>query len=267
MKYCFFIFVILFFSIPSIGNNGMDDGKKVVTGSFGGQGVPAGGQEVKPVVKPVLKNKLEIESVELNFSNGKYYQVVSKKGSPPDYILKIKVKGHGLIKGVWLVDGEIIGQFSKIPLENTTISFSGKDLPELPLINLGIHEFTFDFLNYRFLGDIPVLKYFVTNRRAISIIFPKSGESVRKGKSIRLLWAKEANTSEYIVSVSKTPFRFLKENQVKWGKTGNRNSFDLDLKTFDSVNWIYWQVRALNSSGSSINSSEIYNFKILNAQK
>lgn len=205
----------------------------------------------------------EINAVELTFSNGKYYRIIPMKSYSPGYLLKLKLKGRGIITGNWLFDGKVLGIFTKLLSGRSLVTFKGSDIPKLPLLEPGIHSLSLEFTNFKFGGKIPILRYFVTNSGAIRITSPLNGTKKNTGGPLTLKWRKMKKGDKFEIAVSEVPFQFLSKKNIKWEKTGENNHFDIDTISFTKGKWIYWQVRIIDANGTMTTASEISHFKIL----
>ena len=205
----------------------------------------------------------KINAVELTFSNGKYYRIIPMKSLYPGYILKLKLKGRGIITGNWLFDGKVLGMFTKLLSGRSLITLKGNDLPRLPILEPGVHSLSFEFTNFEFNGRIPILRYFVTNSGAIRTISPLTGAKLKTGGPLRLKWRKMKKGDRFEIAVSEVPFQFMSEKKIKWEKTGENNYFDLDTGSYTSGKWIYWQIRIVDATGTISTASEISYFKFL----
>jgi len=232
---------------------------KVVVKDLAGKGKKLFEKSVR--VSEILPG-FDIGILELLFDNGKYYRVIPKSSSPPSYKIRFKAKGRGLLRGKWLLDGDTFGQFSIMLYENSVAALKKSELPRLPIIDLGIHELTFKFLNYNYGKSVPILKYFVSNGSAIEIISPIRGSKLVAGEKVTLKWRLKKENQKFEVAVSQIPFRFIEDKQVHWQNAGHKNSFVPDLSQYKKGQWIFWMVRVVDSSGTMINSSETAEFKI-----
>ncbi|MEN8153202.1 MAG: PKD domain-containing protein [Acidobacteriota bacterium] len=234
---------------------------KVVAKDFGGKGKKL---FEKTVVVSDLTPGFEVQAIELKFSNGKYYRIVPKNSFSPKYLMRLKAKGRGLIKGKWLLNGDVFSLFSMSLYDNRIAVLKESDMPKLPVIDPGIHKITFEFTNYNFQGNIPILRYFVTNSGAVKILSPEDGTKIVRSKKIEVKWEKlKDQKRKFEIAISGIPFQFLKEKQISWKKVGSKNTFKIKLKGFKSGEWVYWQVRVLDISGNIDTASEIASFRIL----
>ena len=204
-----------------------------------------------------------VNAIELSFSNGKYYRIVPIKSFSPGYLLKLKISGKGIVNGKWLFDGKAFGLFTKLLAGRSLITLKTGDVPKLPVLETGVHSLSFEFTNYNFKGRIPILRYFVTNSGAIKTIIPLTGSKLTPTKGVKLKWKKKKRGDRFEIAVSETPFQLLSEKNIKWVKTGEDTFFDLETAKFKSGQWVYWQVRMIDSTGYVSTASEISFFKIL----
>ncbi len=212
-----------------------------------------------------LTPHFQIQFLELAFSNGKYYQVTGLKNPPPTYYLKIKALGSGILKGKWLLDQQPIGLWEVVLKPGQITDLRGRDVRPLPLKDTGMHKLTIEFSNYSFNRQLPTLRYFVAESGAIRIKFPEPGSKVPSTDSFGLSWQFNPQLDElsYQILISEIPLQFLTDEQMVWHPVGNTDNYRPDLTTFKAGTWIYWQVRAVNSSGRVTTTSEIASFKLI----
>lgn len=204
-----------------------------------------------------------INAIELTFSNGKYYRVIPMKSFSPGYILKLNINAKGIITGNWLFDGNVFGMFTKFLAGRSLITMKGRELPKLPILEPGVHSLSFEFSNYDFNGKIPTLRYFVTNSGAIKTISPLIGAKLNRRGMIKLKWKRKRRGDKFEISVSPIPFQLLSEKNIMWEKTGENNFLEFDTTSYDPGQWIYWQVRMVDATGTVSTVSEISFFKLL----
>lgn len=206
-----------------------------------------------------------INLLELAFHGGKYYRVASTKRAHPAYYLKIKAMGRGILKGQWILDGHPAELFQVLLRDGHIAELKGNDVMALPLTGQGMHTLTVEFTNYSFNQRIPIIRYFVTETGAIRILSPEYGGKVDAAKSVTLKWAFPSGIGkpDYQLLVSDTPLQFLNDDQMVWKATGSSEEYKLNTQEFKSGTWIYWQVRAMSSTGRVLTMSEIASFKIV----
>lgn len=213
------------------------------------------------VIARELSSDFSITTMELKFSDGKYYKVIPIKSMPPDFILRIKATRMGYIRGKWMFDDVTMGLFSEFLQENSILELKGNKTPKIPVNELGLHKIMIEFTNFKY-NKKPFLRYFVSIGGGIKTIYPSNGSKVMKDK-VMLKWHTTKKKYNYEIAISQIPFHYLKDNQIKWKKAGNKGKYLLNLKNLKK-DWVYWQVRKLNNSGRIITTSEINYFKIIN---
>ena len=72
------------------------------------------------VVVAEMTPGFEIDTLEFVFANGKYYRVIAKDSPGPDYQLRVKAKGRGVLNGQFMLDNMPIGLFQILIRENQT---------------------------------------------------------------------------------------------------------------------------------------------------
>jgi PKD repeat protein len=204
----------------------------------------------------------EISALEFAFDSGKYYRVVAKNSPAPDYQLRIKAKGRGVLTGQFMLDNMSIGLFQLLVQENQAAVLPRAQMSALPMSDLGLHELTLKFTNYSFNRSIPIIKYFVSSAGAIQIVSPVIDAKVPVGDKVALRWAIERKKPLFEIAISEVPFQFLGDKQVTWLPLAGASSYLFDPAPFKPGTWIYWQVRLLNESRQVQTTSEIASFKL-----
>jgi len=188
---------------------------------------------------------------------------LARNNRVPRLALKFLTRGRGLIKGKWVFDDKDLGLFNFMILSSNVTKFKRTDLPRLSSRDLGMHTFTFEFLNYLFKKQVPILKYFVSEKGAIRILSPRYNSKIRLRETVKLEWKTDEAERLYEVAVTRIPFQYLKDNQIKWLDTGGKNYYELDLSDFKKKDWVYWLVREKNESGRILTTSEVSMFKLV----
>jgi PKD repeat protein len=212
--------------------------------------------------------------LEIAFTDGKYYCVVSRSAPPPAYYVKMKAAGKGIVKGKWVLDRQAVGLFQVELTGNRVADMRGNDVPALQLQDLGIHNFTLEFTNYDFpLADkIPNLRYFVSENGAIQIVSPKVGDRVHTAETVGLSWKLPTGYEKrgekeirYQIILSNIPIQFLTDEAIDslWKPAGRSGSYKVDMSHYKRGDWIYWQVRAVGPEGTVLTISEISSFKLV----
>jgi len=236
------------------------------SGTYKISAVDNSGKDAKHFTKTVrVKDQIDgfkIEAIKLAFSNGKYFRVVPVKSFSPEYQLRIKANGRGIITGKWLFDGKVFGLFSKSILGRSLITLKGKELPKLPVFEAGIHSLCFEFTNFRFGNKIPMLRYFVTNSGTIKIVSPRINTKLKRTDSVMLKWDIKKPTGKFKIAISQIPFQLINKKKIKWINIEENGFYKLDVLNFKSGQWIYWQVRMIDATGTLASSSEVAFFKV-----
>ncbi len=203
----------------------------------------------------------QIQRLEFLFRDGTYYSIVNRKGASPSYRLKILAQGRGILKGKWLLDEATIGLFEVQIFEKKPVILKNKFLAQLPVVDSGLHHFTFQFTNYSFNGQIPRLRYFVADTPALNIIHPSPGAKLGNVNEVALKWS-GTKKGTYEVALSEIPFQFLPDNKIEWISAGQATDYRWDLAGISRKGWLYWHVRQLDAAGKVITTSEISSLKI-----
>lgn len=214
------------------------------------------------VVVAELAPGFEVTTLEFAFDNGKYYRVIPKNGPAPGYQLRVKAKGRGVLSGQFLLDGASLGLFQLALPENQTAVLPRAQMPALPVVDLGLHELTLKFTNFRFARRVPIVKYFVTTAGAIQIVSPALDARVPAREPVELGWAYARKKARFEVAVSEIPLQFLDDRQIEWRPASGAASHRIDPSAYKPGEWIYWQVRLVGDTGQVLTTSEIAAFKL-----
>ncbi|HDP95461.1 MAG TPA: PKD domain-containing protein [Candidatus Aminicenantes bacterium] len=202
-----------------------------------------------------------LQGMELVFSSGKAYMVVPRKSRPPAYALRLTSSGRGILRGQWKLDDQVMGLFSMVLQDGRVAAPDPQDMPNLPALDVGMHELTVEFTNYRFSGRIPRLRYFVSSGGAILLLSPEVGSKIPASDAAKLAWKPIRQATVYEIAVSEAPFQFLEDRQIEWKAATDHDHHVLDMMIFKDAGWIYWMVRGLNDSGRVLTTSEIGSFR------
>jgi len=213
------------------------------------------------VVVAEMTPGFQINALEFVFGNGKYYRVIAKNSPGPNYQLRVKTKGRGVLSGQFILDNMSIGLFQIIVQENQTGLLSKSQMVALPALDPGLHELTVKFNNYTFNKKIPILKYFVSTAGMIQIVAPPINSKVTLEDKIELRWTIASKNPLFEIAISAIPFQFLNDKQIEWQPVAG-SSFIFIPDSFKAGSWIYWQVRLLNVNKQVQTTSEIATFKL-----
>jgi PKD repeat protein len=213
------------------------------------------------VVVAEMTPGFKINTLEFVFANGKYYRVITKNGPGPNYQLRVKTKGRGVLTGQFILDNMPIGLFQIIVQENQSGQLPRSQMVPLPALDPGLHELTVKFNNYTFNKQIPVIKYFVSTAGMIEIISPPIDSKIQAEGEIELRWRIDGKKPLFEIAISSIPFQFMNDKQIEWQPVSG-TSFTFIPGSFKPGSWIYWQVRLLNESKQVQTTSEIASFKL-----
>jgi PKD repeat protein len=215
------------------------------------------------VVVAEMTPGFEVSSLEFVFDNGKYYRVIAKDSPGPNYQLRVKARGRGVLTGQFILDNMSIGLFQLVIQENQAAALAKAQMPALPVVDLGLHELTVKFTNYTFNQRVPIIKYFVSTAGMIRIVAPLIDAKVPAAEKTELRWAIERKKPRFEIAISELPFQFQDDKQIVWRPLGEASSFQLAPGQHKPGTWIYWQVRLLDESGKVQTTSEIASCKLI----
>ncbi len=247
-------------SAKSISHTYLKQGKyRVIASDFGGKGKKLFQEEI--LVSNILPG-FKIETIEFKFNDGKYYKIVQKNQYKLGYKMRIKTSKTGLLTGKIIVDGMTLGLFEVFMNGNDVGYLKDNVKPKLPLLELGMHKLSFEFTNYKFSGQKPILRYFVTMGKSILLKTPKDNSILNASKTVKFVWTTPYKYLDYEYSFSAIPFQFLNDRQIKWKKSDTKNSFLLDYKKFKKTKFGYLIIRAKDKNDRVKTVSQIYSFRI-----
>ncbi len=203
-----------------------------------------------------LDPEFKINALELQFKNGKYFQLFSLNSPPQSFLIKIKAEKRGLLKGKILLNEKTVLSVFQLEISEgeTLIWDSATANVFLPTNISGLHTITVQFTNYNFssaqtaVGPL-FLRYFVSSGTGLKIIHPENEARFPEQESIKISWQPLTAGLQYQIAISEIPFPFLKEEQIKWQEINSRTkeySFKPEEKKRER--WLYIQVRALRAN-------------------
>ena len=168
----------------------------------------------------------EVDTLEFAFDNGKYYRVIAKNSPGPDYRLRVKARGRGVLTGQFMLDNMPIGLFQLVVQENQAAALPKAQMPALPVMDLGLHELTVKFGNYSFNKQDPHHQVFRVGWPARSRSSPRSSTpGSRLGKPSNCAGRSSGKSRASRSRSPSIPFQFMDDKQIVWRPVGEASSF------------------------------------------
>ena len=219
-----------------------------------------------------LSDEVLLEVAELRFDNGKYYIVVPKNSDQGNPVLKLKMKGTGIITGQWLVDGVVYGLVNEMSRQGEVKEIRmNRSLP-MPTIDPGLH--TISFRMTRPSSDVvfPTLRYYVLPyEKSLDILSPPTGFVAKEDEIPVFSWdSPKGGAAWYQIAFSNSLYELLNNRStLMWNDVRGRLSFTPGKVIWDGLKrnrWTYWRVRSLDSFNKVTGESGINELKIVIAE-
>ena len=238
--------------------------------------IDEGGQSSKSFELPVkvfgLSDEVILEIAELRFDNGKYYIVVTKNSDILKPLLKLKMRGTGIITGQWLVDGVVYGLVSEFSSQGEVKEITtAKSLP-LPTIDPGVHTVSFRLTRPDVEVIFPTLRYYVLPyEKGMETISPPSSFVAKEDEIPEFSWKTPmGGAAKYQIAFSNSLFDLLNNRStLMWNDVGGDLSFTPGKVIWDKLKrnrWTYWRVRSFDSFNKVTGESGINEMKIVIAE-
>ncbi len=216
-----------------------------------------------------IDDQVNLEIAEIRLDNGKYYKIVPKNSKNIRALLRMKMRGTGIVAGYWVVDGHPFEFFNEVAYQGEVKEIYTRRVPGLPVIDPGVHTITLQLTRPgNILVTFPVLKYFVLPHENIIETLTPSDGFVAKEKEIPVFsWNEPKGASKYQVAFSNYLYTFMGESiGLIWIDVGTKLKYTPGLETWNQVKrnrWTYWKVRALDTNNNVIAESDIQDIKVV----
>ena len=137
-----------------------------------------------------ISDQVNLEIAEIALDNGKYYKVIPKKSKNIKAILKMKMRGTGIVSGYWLVDGQPYEFFNETVYQGQIKDIPTTDVPGLPVFDPGMHTVTVQLTRPADGAVVfPTLRYFVLPfDNVIETLTPVDGAIVKEDAIPAFSW-------------------------------------------------------------------------------
>ena len=242
-------------------------------GNYTIKAVDDGGESTKSFEANVkifgLSDDVLLEVAELRFDNGKYFMVVPRNSKTLKPLLKLKLRGTGVITGQWLYDGVVYGLINEFSRQGEVKEITMDQARPLPTIEPGVHTVSFRLTRPEADVVFPVLRYYVLPYEVgLNTISPPDG-FVAKDKDIpEFSWAQpKGGAAKYQIAFSKSLFDLLNNrSSVKWTDVRGSLNFTPGKEIWDGLKrnrWTYWRIRAFDSFNNVTVESGINEIKVV----
>jgi PKD repeat protein len=206
---------------------------------------------------------------ELTLDNGKVYKVIPKNSKAIKGILRMKMRGTGIVSGNWIVDDRPLEFFSHTAHQGQIVDITTSPIPGLPVQEPGLHTLTVRLLRPSD-GNVtfPILKYFVQPYENLIVpIAPLDSYLAKEAEIPEFSWQKANDASYYQIAFSSSLLSMLENNPpLNWIETKEQCHMTPDAVAWNALarnRWIYWKVRGVDALGNPVAESPMQQFKII----
>jgi len=231
------------------------------------------GESQKPFTATVVVRGIDdevlLEIAEIRLDNGKYYKVVPRNSKSIFAILRMKMRGTGIVSGRWLFDGNPFEIFNEVAYQGELREIRTRETPGLPTLDPGMHTVTLELTRPSDVNIVfPVLKYYVLPyENTVELESPVS-EFVAKEREIpEFSWKKAKGGIRYQITFSNHLYPIvLNTKELEWQDAGIELSYTPTPDVWRSLRrnrWTYWRVRALDGLDQVVAESDVREFKVI----
>ncbi len=216
-----------------------------------------------------IDDEVLVDLAEIRLDNGKYYKVVPRKTRSLYAVLRMKMRGTGIVSGQWIVDGHPYEFFNELAVQGELKEIRTRELPGLPVLDPGIHTITLTLTRPEQMNvDFPVLKYFVLPyENAVELQSPQNEFVAKEDEIPEFSWLNARGASQYEIAFSGNLYSILYNTPYQqWHDTGTESRFTPSPQIWNQLRrnrWSYWKVRALDSGGQIVAESDVREFKVI----
>ncbi|MBN2346260.1 MAG: PKD domain-containing protein [Candidatus Aminicenantes bacterium] len=216
-----------------------------------------------------ISDQVNLEIAELSLDNGKYYKVVPKNSKNIRALLRMKLRGTGIVSGYWIVDGRPYEFFNETTYQGQVKTIATRGVPGLPMFDPGMHTVTVELTRPVDESAVfPTLRYYVLPfENTIDISALREGAVVKEDETAEFSWKSAPGGSYYQIAFSEALVSLLSNDpELNWIDCPERFRYTPDAETWKALKrnrWTYWKVRAVDSGGSVVAESDIREFKVI----
>ena len=216
-----------------------------------------------------ISDQVNLEIAEITLDNGKYYKVVPKNSKNIRAILKMKMRGTGIVSGYWIINNQPFEFFNETVYQGQIKTIFTKEIPGLPVFDPGMHTITVKLTRPESETVVfPTLRYFVLPyENEITTLTPRDGAIIKEDEMANFSWQNVLGGSYYQIAFANSLFPLLRDDpSVKWLNCPDSLNFTPDAETWNAIQrnqWTYWKVRAMDSNKSVLAASSVQEMKII----
>jgi PKD repeat protein len=231
------------------------------------------GASEKKIQVPVsilgISDQVSLEIAEITLDNGKYYKVIPKNSQDIRALLKMKLRGTGIVSGYWIVDNQPYFFFNETVYQGQIRTIATPEIPGLPVFDPGMHTITVQLTRPQGEAAVfPILRYFVLPyENVIETLSPKDGSVIKEDQVAKFSWQRAKGGSYYQIAFASSLFPLLRDDPVlNWLDCPDGLSFTPQAPLWNALQrnrWTYWKVRALDNAGNIVAESSVQEVKII----
>ncbi|MCJ7523847.1 MAG: PKD domain-containing protein [Candidatus Aminicenantes bacterium] len=216
-----------------------------------------------------INDQVNLEIAEITLDNGKYYKVVPKKSKNIRAILKMKMRGTGIVSGYWIVNNQPFEFFNETVYQGQIKTILTREIPGLPVFDPGMHTITVQLTRPESETVVfPTLRYFVLPyENEITTLTPRDGAIIKEDEMANFSWQNVLGGSYYQIAFANSLFPLLRDDpSEKWLDCPGGLNFIPDAETWSAIQrnkWTYWKVRGLDSNKNVLAASSVQEMKII----
>lgn len=216
-----------------------------------------------------IDDQVNLEIAEIRLDNGKYYKVVPKNSKNIRAMLRMKMRGTGIVSGYWLVDGHPFEFFNEVAYQGQIKEIHTRQVPGLPVIDPGIHTITLRLTRPAEIPvTFPILKYFVLpHENILKTLTPPDGFIAKEKEIPEFSWEEPKGASKYQIVFANYLYSIMNETfGLRWINVGTALKYTPDEETWNRIKrnrWTYWKVRALDTGGNIVAESDVQDIKVV----
>jgi len=242
-------------------------------GNYIVKAVDDGGESMKNFELPVkifgITDNVILEIAELRFDNGKYFMVVPRNSKTLKPLLKLKMRGTGVITGQWLYDGVVYGLINELSRQGEVKEITMNQAQQLPTIEPGVHTVSFKLTKPVVDVTFPILRYYVLPyETSLNTVSPPDGFVAKDDEIPEFSWDQpKGGAAKYQIAFSHSLYDLLNnKSAIKWTDVKGSLAFTPGKDIWDGFKrnrWTYWKVRSFDSLNNVTGESGISEIKVV----
>ncbi|MEN8153199.1 MAG: PKD domain-containing protein [Acidobacteriota bacterium] len=215
-----------------------------------------------------VTDEVNLEIAEIRLDNGKYYKVVSKNSKDINAVLKMKMRGTGIVTGYWMIDGVPFEFINDVAVQGEIKEIHTREIPGIPTIEPGLHTISLQLTRPSTNLTFATLKYFVLPyENKVETISPPDGFVAKEKEIPEFKWIEPKGGTKYQIAFTNYLYKFIyNKEKIKWIDVGLGLKFKPGKELWKGIKrnrWSYWKVRALDNNKNVIAESDINELKVV----